>query len=311
MRAVKYTSRGIEVVDVDPPSGDGVRVRIRSVSICGTDLSLIKGGPVPIVLGHEMAGELDDGRGVAIEPVAPCGSCDQCASNNYHRCRTGAACGMGLGRDGGMAQYMRVPERCLVPLPVGTKLPDACLVEPLAVVLHGLRLAEVEPHHSVAVVGGGSIGLLAVAALRALGCKVALSARYPHQVGCGERLGAVPVRGHYDRVIECAGSESALAQSCELARPGATLLLLSMYWDKIVLPGVVAMTKELRIVTSLCYNRHAGGRDFEAAAALLAQHPELGDAILTHRFSLEDARAAFAAAADRKTGAIKVVLHPE
>jgi threonine dehydrogenase-like Zn-dependent dehydrogenase len=302
---------GITVVDVAPPEGDGVRVRIRSASICATDLSLAKAGPLPVILGHEMAGELEDGRAVAIEPIVPCENCTQCRLGAYHRCKLGRASGLGLGRDGGMAEFIRVPPRCLVPLPAGVRIEDACLVEPLAVVLHGLRLAELERAQRVLVIGGGSIGLLAVGAVCAFGCEVALAARYPHQRERGKVLGASEVDGKYDVVIDCAGSESALEQACELARAGGTLLLLSVYWDKLILPGMRVCLKELRILGSMTYNCHATGRDVDGAAALLARHPELATAIVTHRFSLEQARVAFQTAGDRAAGAVKVVLHPD
>ena len=123
-----------------------------------------------------------------------------------------------------------------------------------------------------------------------------------------ERSMKQPVK--YDVVIDCAGSESALEQACELARPGGTVLLLSVYWGKLVLPGMRVGLKELRILGSMTYSCHAAGRDVDSAAALLARHPELAKAIVTHRFSLEQARLAFQTAGDRAAGAVKVVLHP-
>ena len=79
---------------------------------------------------------------------------------------------------GGMSECIVVPERCLVPLAPGVSARDACLVEPLAVAIHGLRLAGVRGDHRVAVVGGGTIGLCAVAAVTGLGAPVALVARH-------------------------------------------------------------------------------------------------------------------------------------
>ena len=76
---------------------------------------------------------------------------------------------------------------------------------------HTVRLAGGGPDKRVAVVGGGAIGLMAVAAARAMGAEeVSLEARYPHQIELGERLGATQPSGLYDVVIEAAGSESAL-----------------------------------------------------------------------------------------------------
>jgi threonine dehydrogenase-like Zn-dependent dehydrogenase len=310
VKAVRNTTQGIELVEVPEPAG-GIRVHIRAVSICGSDLGLLAYGPLPFTLGHEIAGELDDGTKVAVEPATPCGTCDQCASGNTHRCRLGLlATTLGIGLDGGMSERIAVPERALVRLPPSIPIEDAAIVEPLAVAIHGLRIAGVGYGQRVAVVGGGSIGLTTVAAARDLGCEVGLVARHAHQQAAGERLGAVAVRGEYALTVEAAGTESAMRQACELAAPGGAVLVLGSHNAGLKLPGTMPMLKELRVYNAFGYNHHAGGRDFEAAAALLARQPGIARALITHRFPLADARKAFELAADRKQGAIKVVMHP-
>jgi 2-desacetyl-2-hydroxyethyl bacteriochlorophyllide A dehydrogenase len=311
MRAVRSTANGISVVDVPVPDGPGVRVRVRASSICGTDLKMVQGGELPVTLGHEIAGVLDDGTAVAIEPIVSCGSCDQCGSGRYHLCRRGPAIFMGTGRDGGMADEIRVPETALVPLPPALHVGDASLVEPLAVAIHGLRIAGLAGGEPVGIVGGGSIGLCAAVAARALGCDVAVDARHDAQRAAVERLGArVGADGEYPLVVEAAGSESGVARAVQLCAPGGTLLLLGVYWGMLPLPYIDAFLREVRIVTALTYNRHASGRDVDAAAALLATNPTIADALITHRFPLDDAATAFATATDRASGAIKVVLEP-
>ena len=310
MRAVRHTDRGIEVVDTPEPSGDGVRVRVRSAGICGSDLKLIEVGPSPVTLGHELAGVLDDGTAVAVEPLLPCGTCDQCVAGDYGRCRRGGSIFVGLAADGGMADAMLVPERALVPLAAGVRVEDACVVEPLAVAQRGLRLVGAASGMRVAVVGGGTIGLTAVAVARAMGCDVTLVARHEAQRAAGERLGAGAPQPEYDVVVEAAGTESAMATAAELAAPGATVLVLSTYWGPMVVPGVVALVKELSIVSSIVYGEHGGSRDIDAAAALLAAKPGIADALITHRLPLDDAAEAFRVARDRAAGAIKVVLEP-
>ena len=311
MRAVRYTPNGIDVIDVPSPQGDGVRVRMRSAGICGSDLHMLEHGyHPPVTLGHELAGELTDGTPVAIEPLVPCGTCELCAAGDYNLCRSAPTMIVGIMRDGGMAEELLVPPRCLVPLPAGVSARDACLVEPLAVAVHGLRKVGVHGGQRVGVVGGGSIGLCAVAAARATGAEVGIAARHEHQIAAAERLGARPIDGEYDVVIECAGSASALQTSCEIAKPGATLLLLSSYWDGLNFPGFIVMLKELRVQPSSMYGRHAAGRDIDGAAALLAANPEIPRAMITHRLPLDAAPEAFRIAQDRKAGAIKVVLEP-
>jgi threonine dehydrogenase-like Zn-dependent dehydrogenase len=286
---------------------------VRSAGICGSDLHLIEAGVVEaaqVTLGHEVAGVTDDGTPVAIEPLAPCGTCGPCLDGDYNLCRAGGAMLFGIGRDGGMADEMWVPSRALVPLPVGVDVRDASLVEPLAVVVHSFRRGAVRPDHRVAVIGGGAIGLCAVAVGRALGCEVGLAARHDHQREAGERLGASEVAGEYDVIIEAAGSESALARAVELARPSAQVVIPGIYWGPVALPGLSMCLKQVSLCPTTLYGRHAGGRDVDHAAALLATTPELPATIVTHRFPLDAAVEAFETAASRSAGAIKVILEP-
>jgi threonine dehydrogenase-like Zn-dependent dehydrogenase len=124
------------LIDVPPPEGDGVLIRVASVGICGSDLHLLSWN-LPSTLGHEMAGFLPDGTAVAVEPMAPCGSCPECQSGAYNLCRLGPSMLIGTGRDGGMADECLVPPSAIVPLAGGVPVGDACLVEPLAVPVTG------------------------------------------------------------------------------------------------------------------------------------------------------------------------------
>jgi 2-desacetyl-2-hydroxyethyl bacteriochlorophyllide A dehydrogenase len=261
-----------------------------------------------VTLGHEMAGELADGRAVAVEPLAICGECDCCLRGDYNLCRGGPGHLMGVGLDGGMSESIVVPERCLVALAPSISARDACLVEPMAVAVHGIRLAGIGPGDEVAVIGGGTIGLCALVAARDIGAKASLYARHDAQREAGARLGAAEARGEYDVVIESAGTDSALQSAVEMARPGGQLLLLAMYWDGMAMPGIPLCLKELRVVPSSMYAHDGDRRDFERAAALLARNPELPEILITHRFPLDEAPLAFATARDRAQGAIKVVL---
>ena len=313
VRAVRPSGEGVAVVDVpEPDAGGGSLVNVRSASICGSDLHMLELQFFSGTFGHEFAGVLDDGTPVAIEPSVPCGTCDQCLSGASHLCRTGAERFPGVAVDGGMAERIRVPAASLVPLPAGLTVANACLVEPLAVATHGLRVAGVSGDEAIAVVGAGGIGLFAAAAAVAAGSDVAVEARHDMQRAAAERLGAsVTPDGEYDIVIEAAGTESALARAVELCRPGGVVLFLSTHWVPITLPGIPSAMKELRYQWSYTYGTHGGGRDVDAAAMLLARNPEIAATLVTHRFPLEDAPEAFRVAGDRAHGAIKVVIDIE
>jgi threonine dehydrogenase-like Zn-dependent dehydrogenase len=312
MKAVRCCDKHVQVVDVPVPDGAGVKVRVRSAGICSSDLHMIAAGfDLRATLGHEVAGTLADGRAVAVEPIAPCGHCDMCVPGDYHLCRQGIDMVHGIARDGGMAQYIQVPERCIVPLPANVSAADACLVEPLAVAAHGVSRLDLRTTSRVAIVGAGPVGLAAAAVLTPFVKTVDLAARHDAQKEAGERLGAgLQPRGEYDVVVECAGNSAALSQAVGLCKPGGTILLLATYWEGVALPAFEVSMKCLSILASSLYGRRGLVRDVEVAAQLLASRPELADILISHRLPLEAAPEAFAIAANRKQGALKVVLEP-
>ncbi|MFP8875769.1 MAG: alcohol dehydrogenase catalytic domain-containing protein [Myxococcota bacterium] len=311
MKAVRKSGDGIAVVEVPPPEGAGVRVRVRSSGICGSDLHLLRSDfPMAHTLGHEIAGHTPDGTAVAVEPVTPCGTCPTCRAGDYNLCELGSEMVIGLATDGGMAEEVLVPERCLVPLPAGVSPTEACLVEPLAVAIHGLRRARLRGDQRAVVIGAGSIGLCAVAGVAAAGAEVAVVARHDAQREAAARLGAREIEGSYDLVIDASGTRSGLARCLELCRPGGTLLLVGSYWDGFELSGMELCLKEITVVPASMYGRDGAARDIDVAASTLALHPGIADAIITHRYPLEAAEEAFRTAADRSAGSIKVVLEP-
>ena len=311
MRAVFFQDGQVELREIQEPSDGGVRVRVRSAGICGSDLHMLEmKSPLGCVVGHEVAGVLDDGTPVAVEPSMPCGECPSCRSGDYNLCPVAAGRSLGVGRNGGMADLVRVPPNCLVHLPSNLDVRDACLVEPMAVVVHGLQRAALEGGQRVAVIGGGAIGLCAVAAARAGNARVGLSARYDHQMAVGRSLGAEAVEGLYDLVVDCAGTEKAVITAVKLCRPKGKVLILGTHWSGLPLPQVLVMMKEVTVVSSFMYAANGTVRDFDVAAMLLSSQPGIARGLITHRFPLVQVKQAFGVARDRKAGAIKVVLEP-
>jgi len=312
MKAVHCCKKHVEVVDLPTPSGEGVRVSVHSAGICSSDLHMIAAGfEIGSTMGHEVAGVLSDGTAVALEPIAPCGHCDMCVAGDYFLCRLGPGMIHGVGRDGGMAEQILVPERCIVTLPSNVSAADACLVEPLAVAAHGIRMLSLTPSSRVAIVGAGAIGLSAATVLTGHLKEVDIAARHPAQQEAAERLGAgLNPSGEYDVVIECAGNTAALESAARLAKPGGTILLLATYWEGVMLPAMEVSMKNLKIFASSLYGRSGLVRDVDVAAQIMSARPEIADILITHRLPLGSAAEAFDIASKRDRGSIKVVLDP-
>ena len=312
MRAVRAVDGAPVVVDVairEPPEG-WVVLDVVANGICGSDHHLLHMG-IEVTLGHEVAGRLPDGTPVAVQPIEYCGTCSSCLDDRAELC-TRLVGPLGVAVDGGLAEQIVVPAGCLVPIDDGVDPDVACLVEPLAVAVHAVNRVEIEAGSRVLVIGGGPIGLAAVAAAQRAGGIVDLVGRHPHQLAAGHRLGAgtSPDRD-YDVVIEAAGAESALVDAIDRCRPGGTVVIPGVYWEPVTLAQpAVWLTKQIDLVPAMYYGHHHGRRETDLAASLLSARPDLAETLITHRFGLDDAAEAFRVSADRAAGAIKVVIAP-
>jgi threonine dehydrogenase-like Zn-dependent dehydrogenase len=296
------------VVAVDAPSGQGVLVDVVSASICGSDLKLIGLGAVEgRIIGHEFAGTLSDGTAVAIEPTIGCGACHYCVDGERRDCQ-GQKSFMGIKTDGGMAEQVLVDPMMLVVLPSGLDVGIAALVEPLAVAAHAVRRVGPLDGERVAVIGAGPIGLAVAAILRDRGVEPALFARHDHQKAAGEALGArFDGEDGFDVIFDAVGTTASIAEAVERVQPRGRLGLVGTLWE----PASIDMalwSRELTIIPAAGYSGVAPNRDFDEAARVLAQCPDIAEVMVTHRFPLDGATEGFAAAADRAAGAIKVLF---
>ena len=329
MLQAQWTEDGIGVVDVEPgPVPDGaVRLRVSACGICGTDLHLyrrefpVQPGGVP---GHEIAGTPVDGveldRGLyAVEPIQRCGTCMLCTAGMPHLCPQGGLFGIAL--PGGLAEFVDVPAYTLHPVDPSVPPVVASLSEPVAVCVRGLNLARLSVSSRVLVLGGGTIGLLSALLARDRAAQVAVGVRHAHQRALAESfglqaLGEDEVGGwaldrEPDVVIESVGGGAdTLLLATRLCRRAGRVVVLGVFSGVRSVDALGLVLKELSLVGSNTYGNDRRGSEFRSAVDLLPRYRAELEALQTHAFPLREIDRAFAAAADKKSGAVKVSVTP-
>jgi L-iditol 2-dehydrogenase len=181
-----------------PVAGESEKlVRVRSVGVCGSDLHWFSGGEIgdaklerPLVLGHEFAGELEDGQRVAVDPALPCGHCELCQHGHPNLCLSIIFAGYGT-QDGSMREYMAWNKKCLFPIPDSLTFEDGAMLEPLGVAIHAVDLAHIKAGMSVGVFGCGPIGLLIIQMAKIAGAaNIIVTDKLPHRVDAAKAYGA-------------------------------------------------------------------------------------------------------------------------
>ncbi|MFT4822733.1 MAG: threonine dehydrogenase-like Zn-dependent dehydrogenase [Halioglobus sp.] len=308
MKAIQVIDSKPHFLELPEPKGNNIRVKVVSASICGSDLHVMPSGMIDgFILGHEFAGTTPDGTAVAVEPVISCGECSPCHDGHRVHCSQTAVIA-GITGNGGMAEYVDVPAEALVILPTGLDISTASLVEPLAVAVHGIDRSAIERGDRVLVIGAGPIGLAIAAVLGAKGIAFDIIARHPHQKSIAESFGGVlTATDGYDVVIDAIGNSESLKDAVERVRPMGRVTMVGTFWLPTETPFEFC-AKEVELVASMMYNCKSPNRSFDIAAKLLFENPYIANAMVTHRFPLEASDEAFAAAADRSAGSVKVVF---
>jgi L-iditol 2-dehydrogenase len=331
--AVLRAPRELRIEDrqARPPAPDEVCVRVTLAGLCGTDYRIWTGDrPVayPRVLGHELVGVVEAvGRGVtrvrpgdrvSVEPNYSCGVCPLCREGNRNLCVSRIA--VGIDVDGGFAHAVMVPSRCCWRVPDDAPDERLLLTEPLAVVVRAVDRGAPRPGESAAVIGVGTLGLLAVQLLRARGARVlalsrtsrrfdlarTLGAAATHAVGDGDPTAAARVfseREGVDLVVETAGTAAAVPQALDLVRPGGRVVLTGLPHEASTVGFFGVVRREVTILGSMIYQD-----EFPEAMRLLATGQVRAEPLVTHRFALDALGEAFAA--HRDPASIKVSVVP-
>lgn len=313
MRAVISRSGSVAVEEMADPAEDSQKLKVAQTGICGSDLHMIENGMLPVALGHEIGAYLADGTLVAVRPSGDCGTCDSCKRGYQSTCRISASTAYGITLNGGLADYISAEDQRIFPMLAGARPQDAALVEPLAVSWHGVRRVNPEKGSTALVVGAGSIGLLAVAALRAWGVDVDIVSRHAHQSEAAEALGArvieKPKSFSYLSTFDAVCTQETIDMCVSACLPGGKVGEFGMFWGDTRLNNNW-MFKEVSLIPAMAYSHTEDFDDFRECAEYLSSHSHIADAVVTHTYSLDDAVEAFRVAKDRKSGAIKVHIQP-
>lgn len=287
MRAALLKEPGrlaIEDVPRPEPEPGEVLLRVRDCGICGSDLHAathpVTGLPPGTIMGHEFSGEVA-ALGVGVEgwrvgepavslPYMACGTCASCTADDAMRCV--ALRGIGLGQlPGAYAEYVRVHPGSLLRIPDGVDFRTAALVEPLAVALHGVRMAPVRARTPCLIVGGGPIGLTTLLWCSALGAVAVVSELAAGRAGLAGRLGAAatvdPRQEHpverlraltgrdAEVVFECVGVRGTLGEALGHAAAHGTVVVLGASMDPEEIFPLQALLKEVTVRFALGYTR--------------------------------------------------------
>jgi 2-desacetyl-2-hydroxyethyl bacteriochlorophyllide A dehydrogenase len=284
----------LETVPIPDIKPGEVLIRVSYEAICATDLEIYRGtlgyyqnglAHYPIIPGHEFSGRvvaygtnvehLHIGDPVVAECIQSCGECDDCQRENFLGCSQRTELGV-IGRNGGYAEYVTVPGQFVHRLPPDMDLVAACLCEPLAVALKGIkrlrrtwRQKERKDAKTCAVVGAGPLGHLCARVLALWGHEVTVFDRNPKRLGYFSNAAIQTAQDlttldRFGNIIEATGHPDALDDILRLSRAGTSILLLGLpyahrnftfesivAYDKIIIGSVGSAAKHFKMAVEL------------------------------------------------------------
>ena len=319
------------------PGRNEVLVRVKSVSICGSDLSGYRGGnPMrvpPLIMGHEFSGEIAEcGEGadkfkpkdrVGVITNLYCGTCSNCRQGLQNVCENRFIIGTTMkagSYNGAMAEYVLAPAEKIVPLPDHVSFNEAALAEPLSIALRATKHAGNMKGKSVGVFGAGPIGQLAIACMKHAGAErivavdlvdkrleMAESMGASHTINAGNdvisEIEKLTEGIGLDCVFDAAGVEATINTGIEVVRNGGTVLLVGMASPKINIELKHAIAKEIKFLTSYMYTS-----EMKEGLDLIAEGKIDVKKIITAEYPLSEGPRIFSELFSGNSRDIKVIL---
>jgi L-iditol 2-dehydrogenase len=310
-----------------PIAGEGEKlIRVKAVGVCGSDLHWVSEGGIgdamlkhPLILGHEVAGELEDGQRVVVDPAIPCRKCEFCLCGHPNLCPDIRFAGHG-DIDGALREYLTWDEKCIFPISDAITDAEGAMLEPLGVAIHAVDLAHLKTGMTIGVFGCGPIGLLIIQLARLSGAALIIATdRLSHRVDAARAFGAehalltndkstvspilAAAKGRgVDVAFEAAGEQGAIDDAFAAVVPGGKVILAGIPDnDQTSFSASTARRKGLTIKL-VRRMKHTYPRAIELVSKGLVDVRSL----VTHRFPLAQAIEAFRVSARRE--GLKVII---
>lgn len=321
----------VEPVTARAPGPGEVAVDVAFVGICGTDMHVFHGNMdarvgTNRIIGHEMSGRvaaigggvegLAAGDAVVVRPLHPCGACPACQAGNSHICHNLKF--LGLDTDGAMQARWVVPAFTLHRLPRGVGLDVAALVEPLAVAVHDVRRARLQPGETALVIGGGPIGMLIAMVAQAEGAKVILSEINETRLRMAEAMGftglnpraqnvaeavlAATGGAGADVVFEVSGTQPGVDLMTDAVRARGRIVMVAIHASKPTVDLFRFFWREIEMLGARVYEP----QDYERAIQMIGEGLPVAR-LITDRHPLVQVQAAFEAL-DGNATAMKTLI---
>lgn len=339
MKCVKLTDvKKLELSEMEiPVSKNGsVVFKVESAGICGSDIhNWDAGAPAGLVLGHEFAGTVVDpgnredlsvGDRITALPISPCGVCESCKNGNPQYCYQtwNDAVGLSLANSGGYAEYSSCRSDYVKKLPDNVSFDEGCMVEPSAVSLHAINLADIKVGDRVLVIGAGIIGLMAAEFAKKDGASyVGLVEVNPQRGEKAKSYGFVDEYfdgkdeklieklmgvslGGFDKVIECCGNSAAVSEAIMAVKPGGTVVLVGVSATPVTVPLVVSVMREVKLQGAIAYTE----TEFEDVIRLISEKVIDVEKYIDARVGLDKAQESFERLTCGNDDAIKIIFKP-
>jgi L-iditol 2-dehydrogenase len=327
--AVLHAPGDIRVEDVPVPDDihkKEVLIKVKTAGICGSDLDrVMKTGTYsfPTIPGHEFCGVVEKtgtevkgvkkGDRVVVAPIMPCFSCRSCQQGHYGQCLNYNY--LGSRTDGGFAQYVKAPEMNLIRMPSEVSFKEGAAIEPAAVTLHGMIKVGVEAGDTIAALGCGTLGLIALQLAKILGAsrtiavditkeklELAQKLEVDELIFASEKDPVAEIEKiteglGTDVAVETAGVSTTQEQCLRIAGKHSRILFLGTAHRDVVIPTESferILRNELTITGAWnSYSAPFPGREWYGAIDYVKRGVLKIEPLITHTFDLQDVPAVF------------------